>query len=96
MMQRGLLDALESSLSYQSPLNPDRFEVMIEHASLGTVRALVGLFDTQGLPDIILGTDVMRAWGERWYFSFAPDAGTVTVELRFVGEVADADLAPAR
>ena len=31
------------------------------------------------LPDLIIGTDVMRAWGDRWYFSFAPEGGTVTV-----------------
>ncbi len=79
MMRRGLLGGQRSSLPYPAPLNPNRLEVTIEHPRLGTVAALVGLFDTQGLPDVILGTDVMRAWGERWYFSFAPNAGAVTV-----------------
>jgi hypothetical protein len=57
----------------------DRLNVTVREAHLGTVAVQVGLFDTPGLPDIILGTDVMGVWSDRWYFSFTPDGGTVTV-----------------
>ena len=54
--------------------------VTIAHAVLPAVSVRVGLFDdAEGLPDLIIGTDVMQAWGDRWYFSFAPEGGTVTV-----------------
>ena len=85
----GLLDsgaaatAMRRSLAGTGPLlTPDRLNIRIAHEQLGTVAVTATLFDTQGLPDLILGLDVMDAWGERWYFSFIPGAGTVTVFLR--------------
>jgi len=62
-----------------SPLTPDRLQVTITEPQLGGVAAQVGLFDVAGLPDMILGTDVMRVWADRWYISFAPGGGTITV-----------------
>jgi len=43
------------------------------------VAAQITLFDTAGLPDLIIGTDIMGAWSDRWYFTFAPRGGHVTV-----------------
>lgn len=60
----------------------DRLNVTITHPILGTLGISAMLFDTSGLPDVILGLDVMRTWADRWYFSFTPGAGAVTVELR--------------
>ncbi|MCH7925900.1 MAG: hypothetical protein IIC51_10245, partial [Planctomycetes bacterium] len=37
------------------------------------------LFSNDDLPDLILGIDVMRAWGDRWYFRYTPNGGIVTV-----------------
>ncbi len=52
-------------------------QVTNEH--LGTANIRVGLFETADLPDMILGTDIMQAWGDRWYFQFSQVGGTVTV-----------------
>jgi hypothetical protein len=62
-----------------SGVRGDRSIVYMTHADLGTVIVNARLFDTHGLPDLILGTDVMKAWGRRWYFSYAHEGGTVTV-----------------
>lgn len=62
---------------------PRRTNIFVSHAALGTVAANVGLFDTPGLPDIIIGTDIMRAWSDRWYFYFAEEGGTVTTFPRY-------------
>lgn len=60
-------------------LFPNRLSVTLRHEALGVVEARVTLFDTPGLPDLIIGVDVMRAWADRWYFRFHPRGGTVTV-----------------
>lgn len=60
-------------------LTPNRLEVAVAHPDLGTVEVQVTLFDTAGLPDIIIGTDVMGVWSDRWYFSFTRDGGMITV-----------------
>jgi len=75
VMRRGLFAAAPSAMS-------DRLDIRIGRAELGTVAAQVGLFDTPGLPDLIIGTDIMRAWSDRWFFSFAQRGGTVTVQPR--------------
>ena len=49
-------------------------DIIIAHDRLGAVAATVGLFDTDGLPDLIIGTDVMAVWADRWYFAFAADS----------------------
>jgi len=75
VMRRGLVG--ETTL-----LQPDRVSVLITHDRLGTVAAQINLFTTDGLPDLIIGTDLMRAWSDQWYFSFTPRGGTVTVYPR--------------
>ncbi len=60
-----------------NPLIPDQLDVQIGRDDLGVVVARVGLFDTPGLPDLILGTDVMRAWSDRWYFRYDLQGGEV-------------------
>ena len=72
VMRRGLVET-------PTPPWQSHPRVTIGNAALGTVSVSVGLFDTDGLPDIIIGTDAMQAWGDRWYFSFAPEGGAVTV-----------------
>ncbi|MFQ5414305.1 MAG: hypothetical protein ACE5E6_07580 [Phycisphaerae bacterium] len=56
----------------------DRMTVTVAHTALGTVAGTTMLFDTPGLPDMILGVDIMQAWGDRWYFDYT-SGGTITV-----------------
>ncbi len=60
-------------------VDPNRREVTIAHPALGTVQATLSVFDTPGLPDLILGTDVMQTWANRWYFDFSAGGGVVGV-----------------
>lgn len=83
VMRRGLVGT-------PSSLTPDRLDVTVTAESLGTVAVQVGLFETAGLPDVILGTDVMRSWSDRWYFFFAKERGTVTAFPRVEGDAAPA------
>ena len=62
-----------------SPLSPNTVDLTVAHHQLGFATVRAGLFDTPGLPDLILGTDVMRVWGDRWYYSFLPSGGVVLV-----------------
>ncbi len=55
-----------------------RLDVTVAHSDLGTVAANVGLFETEGLPDVIIGTDVMRVWARRWTFSYHARGGRIT------------------
>jgi hypothetical protein len=57
----------------------DRLNIRIGRGELGTVAAQITLFDTAGLPDLIIGTDIMGAWSDRWFFTFAPRGGHVNV-----------------
>ena len=76
----GALPIAVGHLTLQALLGgPDRVEITIHREELGTVAVNVGLFDTEGLPDIILGTDVMRAWSPRWFFKYRTVGGEVTV-----------------
>jgi len=59
--------------------SPSRLDITIEHENLGMVAVNTGLYDTDGLPDMIIGTDVMGTWAQRWYFDFTPGNGAVTV-----------------
>lgn len=77
VMRRSLL-ADSASIS---PLSPQRVSVLIEHRSLGSVALDVSLFDTLGLPDLIIGTEVMQVWGDRWYFEFNEFGGRIVVDL---------------
>ena len=81
VMRRGLVETSPSLIA-------DRLDVTITAELLGTVAVQVGLFETAGLPDVILGTDVMRTWSDRWYFFFAKQRGTVTAFPRVEGDAA--------
>lgn len=61
------------------PLLRDRLDVTLTRSELGALSLRAPLFDTPGLPDLIIGTDVMRAWGDEWYFRFDDRGGAVTV-----------------
>ncbi|HEY3243326.1 MAG TPA: hypothetical protein VGM03_08245 [Phycisphaerae bacterium] len=50
----------------------------LSHYVLGALsvpQARVLTYETEGLPDVIIGTDLMRAWGSVWYFSFSESGG---------------------
>jgi len=62
-----------------------RQNITVSHSQLGTVSLGVSLYDTAELPDMILGTDAMRAWGDRWYFLFANTGGVIVVHPKAGG-----------
>ncbi len=66
-------------LPSDSALDLGTKDITIGIPSLGTVAANVILFDTPGLPELIIGTDVMGAWGDRWYFQFGPERGVACI-----------------
>lgn len=74
VMRRGILPD-------GSRLTPNQTEILVAEPQLGTIAVTARLFDTPDLPDLILGTDAMQAWSDKWYFHFAPQGGTVIVEL---------------
>ncbi|MBI1826338.1 MAG: hypothetical protein HY287_02735 [Planctomycetes bacterium] len=72
ILRRGILiDPFQLSANLQG--------ILIHHPMLGTVSVTATLFDTPGLPDMVIGTDVMSAWGQRWYFSYNEIGGTTVV-----------------
>ncbi len=75
VMRRGVMEG-------QALSTLDRFDAQITRAELGTVAVRITLFDTPGLPDLIVGTDVMAAWSDEWFFTFAPQGGSVSVVPR--------------
>jgi len=86
LMRRGILgtDGLSDA---------DRVEVLITRPELGTVAAQINTFDTPGLPDLLIGTDVMRAWSNRWHFLYRPQRGYMHAEPRGVPD--QSELPPA-
>lgn len=64
----------------------DSADVTIDRGVLGTLAARVSLYDSAELPDMIIGTDAMRAWGSVWYFAFEGRTGSIVVFPR--GEAA--------
>ncbi len=72
VIRRDLIDFADES-------TPARPRITITHDRLGSVSVNVRLTSNDDLPDIILGTNVMRKWGDQWYFSFSPNGGSVTV-----------------
>ncbi len=64
------------------PVFANRLTIKVGREELGVVSLPATLFDTEGLPDIILGTDIMGVWSDGWYFTFAPEGGMVTVVPR--------------
>jgi len=59
------------------PLSPNRQSVTIVRPEFGAVALRAALFDTPGLPDLIIGTDVMR---HRVLLTFEADAEEIPVE----------------
>jgi len=57
-------------------------DVLIARAELGTVHARVTVFDRPGIPDLVIGTDVMAAWSDEWYFEYNAHGGTIYAEPR--------------
>jgi hypothetical protein len=57
----------------------DSTDVTIDRGVLGTLAARVSLYDSAELPDMIIGTDAMRAWGTVWYFAFESRTGSIVV-----------------
>jgi len=85
----GLLDTgsngtiIRRGLFAPDPTLPtDRQDLLIARPEWGTVAVRATLFDTPGLPDLIIGTDVMAAWSDRWEFSYASTGGEVIVYPR--------------
>jgi len=74
VMRRSLFDDA-------SRFGGNRANVHVAHPRLGTLAVSAGLFDTEGLPDLILGTDAMRAWAEVWYFSYHPVGGRIVADI---------------
>jgi hypothetical protein len=56
----------------------DTAAITVTHTRLGSISVRAGLFETEGLPDIILGTDALGLWADRWYFTFTPEGGFIT------------------
>lgn len=71
VMRRGLVGAAPVLANVQT--------ITVAHAQLGGVRATVGLFDTPGLPDLIIGTDVMGVWADQWFLDFSATGGYATL-----------------
>ncbi|MCO6436034.1 MAG: hypothetical protein J5J06_03000 [Phycisphaerae bacterium] len=72
VMYRGALPGLEGSTG-------DRQTIDIRHDALGTVRAGVILHLNDAVPELIIGNDILGAWGNQWYFRFDPVGGYVVV-----------------
>ena len=72
VMRRDLADSAGESTT-------TRPWVTVTRDQLGSVSLGVRLSDNSSLPDMILGTDLMRKWADRWYFSFRSHGGSVTV-----------------
>ncbi len=74
VMRRGLLG---TTPAIASAFSGNRTDILITRGELGTVSASVGLFDTPGLPDLLIGLDVMRAWSNNWSFVYDDQGGTI-------------------
>ena len=71
VMRRGLFGTSTTQTA-------DKAAITVTHSRLGSIFVRAGLFETEGLPDIILGTDALGLWADRWYFTFAPEGGSIT------------------
>jgi len=63
-------------------LTANRTNVFITRGELGTVRARVLLFDSNAVPDLVIGTDVMRAWSDEWHFEYDARGGRIYASPR--------------
>ena len=73
VIRRGLLAPSLATITGQQ-------RVTLSHAILGEIVVDASLFDNPGLPDVIIGTEAMTRWGNRWYFTFTPQGGIITVQ----------------
>lgn len=76
LMRRGLVPGAAGAI------DPDAQTVRITSDMLGTVQAQVRLIETEGLPDLIIGVDVMRAWSDEWSFRYDVVGGAVFASPR--------------
>jgi hypothetical protein len=71
--------------------------LLLSHHLLGSIsvpQERVLMYDTPGLPDLIIGTDVMPAWGNVWYFTFGVSGGRAAA-FRDSADPEPADNGPA-
>lgn len=71
LMRRGIVTGAGNSIDANAQT------VRIGADGLGTVQAQVRLIETEGLPDLIIGVDVMRAWSDEWAFRYDAVGGAV-------------------
>lgn len=77
------ITSLRRGVLIASPtLDGTHAEILITRAELGTVHARVTLFDSPGIPDLVIGTDVMAAWSDEWYFEYDTRGGTIYADPR--------------
>jgi hypothetical protein len=62
-----------------SLLTPNRQKLTLFRSEFGSATVQAGLFDTDGLPDLIIGTDAMRLLADEWYFEYFPEGGRMVV-----------------
>lgn len=86
LMRRGIVGPAEVS-------DGSRVEVFISRPELGTVAARIGVFDTPGLPDLLIGTDVMRAWSNEWHFLYRSEGGFIRAVPRSLPDQDEIDAA---
>jgi len=92
LMRRGIVGPAAGA-------NGDRVDVFVSRPELGTVAARIGSYETPGLPDLIIGTDVMRVWSHSWHFLYSPYGGfirTVPRSLPDQNEIAHPDSPAAK
>lgn len=68
----------EKIIGRRAILKSERIIMTIAHDDLGEVALPVYMFNTPGLPDLIVGTDLMGAWSDRWYFQYDRIGGSIT------------------
>ena len=81
LLDTGAAETLLKRTTFDGTPDPlfGRTRLEVTHDRLGTVSVSAAIFDNDDLPDLILGIDMMRAWGNRWYFHYTPNGGIVTV-----------------
>lgn len=65
------------------PVTSENVSLRIGNPYLGTAEVVAGLFYTPGLPDLIIGIDLMGAWSDRWYMDFGGDEPSAWVVHAF-------------
>lgn len=82
----------EGLLRFSSVVPPTRVDAEVSHPLLGAGTVEISFFDTPGLPDLIIGTNLMERLGDEWYFRFEQGGGSVSVVFDGVSDdEADSD-----